>query len=836
MKKTKRNIYRACFLFVVALTLFLPFTGGGAFAEGELVSAPMNPEFLSYMEALQKERVMAPEVSYEGYGLGLVPSPLSLDHLAGVNIFGVPQIQELAEPPLRLGLPVSYDLRTQGKLTPVKDQNPGNTCWTFATYGSMESNLLPGETNDFSENHMKNTHGFDWGYNDGGNGDMATAYLARWSGPVNEADDPYNAGSGVSPSGLSPRKHVQGVIYIPKRTSSPDNDNLKNAVMSAGAVYVTMYWEPSYYNSDTRAYYYNGTSGSNHAVAIVGWDDNYDKANFPSVPSGNGAFIVRNSWGSGFGDGGYFYISYYDTKLAYTTNYLFYNTEPTTNYSRIYQYDPLGWTSQIGYSSETGWFANIFTAQASESLVAVSFHNTSANSPYEIYIYTGVTAGVPRSGTLAATETGTIQYPGYTTIDLSSPVYLASGGRFSIVVKLTAPGVGTPIPLENRQEGYSSSATASAGQSFISSNGSTWSDLTTETGHANDNVCLKGFTTSSPLYATWTGDGLYKWNGTTWTRIASVPTSMIASGSNLYATWTGQGLYSWNGSTWTRISSVPASMVASGSNLYATWTGDGLYKWNGTTWTRIASVPASMIASGSSLYATWTGQGLYSWNGSAWTRIASVPASVVASGSSLYATWTGQGLYSWNGSAWTRIASVPASVVASGSNLYATWTGQGLYSWNGTTWTRISSVPTNVVASGSNLYASWTGQGLYSWNGSAWTRISSVPASMVASGSSLYATWTGQGLYSWNGSTWTRVASVPTSMVASGSSLYATWTGQGLYSWNGSAWTRISSVPTNMVASGSSLYATWTGDGLYSWNGTTWTRIASVPASMVLGD
>ncbi len=596
MKKEKKSMHKICLLLAVVLTLLLPVWGCNALAE-ELVSAPMNPEFLSYMEGLQKDRVMA-GTSHEGDGLGLIPSPLNLDHLTGVDIFGAPQVQELAEAPLRLGFPASYDLRTQGKLTPVRDQNPGNTCWTFATYASMESNLLPGETNDFSENHMKNTHGFDWGYNSGGNGDMATAYLARWGGPVNETDDPYDPNSGMSPPGLSPRKHVQGVIYIPARSSASDNDNLKNAVMSAGAVYATMYisQDASYYNEGTYAFYYNGVSGSNHAVAIVGWDDNYSSANFSSAPPGNGAFIVRNSWGTGFGDGGYFYISYYDTKLAYSMNYLFYNAESTTNYSRIYQYDPLGWLGSFGYSNETGWFANIFTAEASEYLAAVSLYNASVNSSYEIYIYTDVTAGVPRSGTLAATETGTIQYPGYTTINLSSPVYLSSGERFSIVVKLTAPGVGTPIPLEKRIAGYSSSATASPGQSFVSSNGSSWSDLTSI--YANDNVCLKGFTTTSPLYATFTGYGLYKHDGSSWVQLnGTVPTNMVASGNTVYATFTGFGLYKHDGTTWTLLNgNVPASMIASGSNLYATFTGYGLYKHDGTTWTQLnGTIPESMI-------------------------------------------------------------------------------------------------------------------------------------------------------------------------------------------------------------------------------------------------
>ncbi|MDD5242714.1 MAG: lectin like domain-containing protein [Syntrophorhabdaceae bacterium] len=737
MEKTKRNICRTCLLIAFALMLLQSLCGGYAFAEGELVSAPMNPEFLSYMEALQKERVMATGVTHEGRGLGLVPSPLNLDYLAGINIFGAPQVQELAEAPLRLGFPVSYDLRTQGKLTPVRDQSTGNTCWTFATYGSVESNLLTGETDDFSENHMKNTHGFDWGYDSGGNGDMATAYLARWSGPVNEADDTYNAGSGVSPPGLLPRKHVQGVIYIPQRTSSSDNDNLKNAVMSAGAVYATMYisQDASYYNEGTYAYYYYGASGSNHAVAIVGWDDNYSSANFPSAPPGNGAFIVRNSWGSGFGDGGYFYISYYDTKLAYTTNYLFYNTEPVTNYSRIYQYDPLGWTSQIGYSSETGWFANIFTAQASESLVAVSFHNTSANSPYEIYIYTGVTAGVPRSGTLAATETGTIQYPGYTTIDLSSPVYLASGGRFSIVVKLTAPGTNYPISLEHWIENYSGSATASAGQSFISSSGSPWSDLTTLGTHDKDNVCLKGFTTeaSSPLYATW-ASGLYQENGNTWSKLhAMVPTSMAASGSALYATWA-SGLYQWNGTTWTKIhAAVPTNMAASGPNLYATWA-SGLYAWNGITWTKIhAAVPTAMTAGNNTLYATWA-SGLYQWNGITWTKIhAAVPTGMAAGSTNLYATWA-SGLYQWNGITWTKIhAAVPTGMVAGSANLYATWPS-GLFQWNGSAWSKLhATVPSSMTAGSNTIYAAWA-SGLFQWNGSTWSRLHSTEPTNIKAG------------------------------------------------------------------------------------------------------
>ena len=347
----------------------------------------------------------------------------------------------------------SYDLRARGNSRRSGTRENCGSCWTFATYGSLESALLPGETDDFSENHLKNTHGFDWGYCDGGNGDMSTAYLARWSGPVNEADDPYNASSGTSPSGLSPRKHVQDVYIIPARSSSTDNDNLKNAVLNYGAVHVSMRWDGStgsssaYWNNATHAYYYNGSAVTNHAVAIVGWDDNYPRTNFATTPPGDGAFIIRNSWGSGWGDAGYFYISYYDSNLASNQSYSFLNAEPTTNFGRVYQYDPLGWIDSLGwYGSTTGWFSNIFTAAANETLTAVSFYAASPASPYEIYIYKGVTAGSPRSGTLAATQTGSLQMAGYNTINLSSPVNLTSGEAFSIVVKLTTPGYSYPIP------------------------------------------------------------------------------------------------------------------------------------------------------------------------------------------------------------------------------------------------------------------------------------------------------------------------------------------------------------------------------------------------------
>ena len=159
--------------------------------------APVNPDFLRFMQDIERGMVQKQE-EVEGHGLGYIPSPLDLSHLTEQMIFQASQMQE------SISLPSTYDLRTQGKLTPIRNQFSCGSCWSFATYGSLESNLMPSETWDFSENNLKNTHGFDWGYCDGGNADISTAYLARWSGPISDSDDPYNPSSGTSPTGLTP--------------------------------------------------------------------------------------------------------------------------------------------------------------------------------------------------------------------------------------------------------------------------------------------------------------------------------------------------------------------------------------------------------------------------------------------------------------------------------------------------------------------------------------------------------------------------------------------------------------------------------------------------------
>jgi C1A family cysteine protease len=445
---------------------------------------PINPVFVEYRE--QMESVYQSISATSGHTLGYMPSPVDLSHLADLSITRVLPFSVYYQPP-----PGRYDLREEDRLTPVKDQGWCGSCWAFATMSSLESNLLPDEAWNFSENHLKNTSGFDLGHCDGGNYEMSMAYMANWSGPVEEDDDPYDIDSGVSQPNLTALKHVQKVEIIPRRTDFLDNDIIKKAVMDNGALGTTMRWEDASYDPSTFSYYYSGADYHNHAVAIVGWDDNYSVDHFLGNPPGNGAFIVRNSWGDSWGDGGYFYISYYDTTIAGHPNFLFNSAEETYNYSGVYQYDPLGWSGLSGYNNDTAWAANIFRAVAEEAITAVGFYATSADADYTLYVYVDVGSD-PRSGILAAGPiTGGLTFAGYHTVPLPAPVLVSEGQTFSVVLRATTPGFSFPIAIERPINGYSSAAIAQKGQSFQSQYGRLWTDITTL--FANTNVCIKAF-------------------------------------------------------------------------------------------------------------------------------------------------------------------------------------------------------------------------------------------------------------------------------------------------------------------------------------------------------
>ncbi len=466
-------------IFRVGLGLLAGAWAGLAAAQ-PIRTAPLNPDFVRYRAqcALGHARPAAAAATRR---LGHVPAPVNLSRLQGRG----PAPASTA----KAAFPRAYDLRTLGRVSAVRNQDPHGTCWAHAALASLESCLLPGASNQFSVNHMVNLAGFDNGYDDGGGGTMATAYLARWNGPVLEADDPY-PNPGHSPR-LPPVAHVQQVDILPLRSGPLDNDALKRAVMTYGAVDTGMYWDDAAYRTAHAAYYYAGGESANHSVAIVGWDDDFPADRFAASPPGPGAFIVKNSWGPEFGDGGYYYQSYYDHVLGFDENLAFYSADPVTNYDGLYQYDPLGLVGLWGFDAPTAWAAAVFAATSSAPLCAAGVYAPQPGTRYDLQIHTGVTPGQPRSGLAHGVQTGTLAHAGFCTIPLDAPVALAAGDRFAVVIRLAAPSLRTPVAVEYAQSNYSSRAAAAPGETFLSADGIAWSDATLR--EATASVCLKAY-------------------------------------------------------------------------------------------------------------------------------------------------------------------------------------------------------------------------------------------------------------------------------------------------------------------------------------------------------
>jgi len=463
----------------VCLTAVL-FLSSGIFGSenNELLRAPLSENFLKYIQA-KKAGAQVRAFTASGHPLGLIPSPIDFKY---TNLRAAALIKNL---------PAQYDLREMNRLTPVRNQGQCGSCWAFATMAVLESGFMPGQEMNFSEFHLMNNHGYLGGPCEGGNIFQAVAYLTRWAGPMDELDVPYRYAT--VHDYVEVRKHVQNIALIPPREGPEDNRPIKEAVMKYGPVYAAMYFDDMCYDSTHYAYYNTDIEEGGHSVAIVGWDDDFDKNWFREIPPGDGAFIVKNSWGRNWGEDGYFYVSYHDAYFA-CMNFCaaFKKAEPKVNYSDKYQYDFKGLTQMLGYPpSEVGWMGNIFRARRDTSLRAVSFYAMGNTTKIIIYVYTGVEPRKPTSGTLAVRKGVKFNSPGYYTVRMKK-IPLLQAERFSVVVKIETEGWEYPIPVEMPIEDYTQNVKAGRGQSFISEDGEIWEDVVDF--DKNTNVCLKAFT------------------------------------------------------------------------------------------------------------------------------------------------------------------------------------------------------------------------------------------------------------------------------------------------------------------------------------------------------
>lgn len=429
--------------------------------------------------------------------------------------------------PELLSAPTSYDLRTAystSRVTSVKDQNPYGTCWAFGAVGSAESNMLmDGILNpDLSElqiayfTYIRNeqtadknsgTAGDIVGYTPfeekgktigilergGTTPDVMTA-MANYLGLVNESSVPYSNAATVNTDGLSPAYaydedavHLQNAYVV----NMKDRAYVKQLLMKYGAASVDYYHHDIFLSTENTAYFCPGNP-SNHAVTLVGWDDSFPATKFNSVyneltethelPSENGAWLIKNSWGEDWGNNGYFYISYMDGSL---TNATFMDVAPASDYDTLYQYD--GGVYSYGYDltpglNNRGFEAVVYTADEDSYVCAAGFYAESSNIDVKVKVYTDLSGSTPDTGTLAssASASRSLNYSGYYTLPLSAPVFVRKDSRFAVTLELCdrdGNHIDYVCDFSEHNAGVSSTVSYGTGRTFFSSNGTRWVDF-----------------------------------------------------------------------------------------------------------------------------------------------------------------------------------------------------------------------------------------------------------------------------------------------------------------------------------------------------------------------
>ncbi len=388
-------------------------------------------------------------------------------------------------------LPTRFDLREIGWLTPVRDQGSMGSCWAFGGIAAFESALLKntGISYDISENNMQDSMLIFSRYGSGNvesaNEMIAAGYLLSWIGAFPQVYDIYDEVGKLSPSiHTNQTIHLQDFVLIDcGNVSIPGNPALKKAILKYGALAVLFGADqsPEGYNDTTGAFYnLNGTP--NHAVAIVGWDDNYSKENFATTPEGDGAWIIKNSWGAQCGDGGYMFISYYDGTLCaddklteQAVAYVFENTLP---YNKNYQYDFTGINEFMMYDETSELYGtpitnvNNFVSAEDDLIAAVGTYFNQSGMDYTIKVAV--------NGAVVYTQKGVSPYRGYHTIKLNKYIPIKKGDKFSIYV--TSPALGISIPVRMHYE---------EGVSLTNIDDGSWKDLYQEYGQV---ACIKAYT------------------------------------------------------------------------------------------------------------------------------------------------------------------------------------------------------------------------------------------------------------------------------------------------------------------------------------------------------
>jgi uncharacterized repeat protein (TIGR02543 family) len=424
-------------------------------------------------------------------------------------------------------LPGSFDYRAENPevLTTVRDQGVYGTCWAFASLTAATASLVKkGETSDavqLSPLHLAyNAYpGSDNPLDEGGHEWMALGSMSKRHDPAYEKDYPYSfAASYLRGSRSFSDEELASSNYFidellafpnPNRNGSLDAAamrTIKTAVMEKGPLTIAYRSVESGYKSSTNAFYQKATD-ANHMVTIVGWNDAFSQSDFAVQPPGKGAFICMNSWGSSWGESGFFYLSYYDPSIS---NISYFGLAATADYDDVAYDDEGGYGKAVYYEQNKAGMANFLRLPGDsekKSLSAVSVILLSPGMSYTISAYknpdkyiSGARSSKPvltpesgvkldLNGDAPGTDiAGSQLYAGYYTIPVQGKHVIGADDTIAVVVRVTSSTGYAYIPLDE-YDGSDGSGSYREGMFTAGDSPTGWE------GYDSDmDVCIKAFT------------------------------------------------------------------------------------------------------------------------------------------------------------------------------------------------------------------------------------------------------------------------------------------------------------------------------------------------------
>jgi C1A family cysteine protease len=376
----------------------------------------------------------------EGYGF--VPPETDRTHLDGSHFPGFPG---------PMVLPERFDWRDSGYVTAAKNQSVCGSCFAFASIGNIESKILKdgGASYNLSENHAKECYWKALYWEDNGPAGASCDSGGNYEGMVNhylkdatvlETCDPYS--STDVDCGDTCDLVVSLLDWrVISGSAVPSVAALKSYLVTYGPVYTSIYagssadnaWWSEFSSYDgTGTMYYNTLSNEpNHAVLIVGWDDTASHA------GGTGAWIVKNSWGTGWGDNGFFQIAYGSANIGKWSSCMD-RWKAYDEFELIHSWDEAGWVQDFGGTYTTWWQLARFTpgTASARMLTDVEFYTTDVTTDVDIYVYDNFNGTT--TSTLLTSKLN-LSYPeaGLHSVALNDTLEIAQGNEIAVVVKIT---------------------------------------------------------------------------------------------------------------------------------------------------------------------------------------------------------------------------------------------------------------------------------------------------------------------------------------------------------------------------------------------------------------